>query len=380
MKIVVAMDSFKGSMTSMEAGNAVREGILEVLPKAEVVVRPVADGGEGTVEAMVSAWRGELVQCLITGPNGSKVTAAYGVCAEKKTAIIEIAQAAGLMLMQEKNPWKATSYGIGEMILHAIGQGCRKFYIGLGGSAVNDCGIGMLEALGICFYDKNGNRLKAILPNLGKIEKIVDTGKCKDLEACTFITACDVNNPLCGINGATYVFGPQKGVRPEEKELIDQDMRHFASVCAAFCRKDMQDAPGAGAAGGLGFAFFSFLNAGVQSGIELILNASGLEKELEKADIVITGEGQLDEQTMMGKVPVGIAALAKRNGCMVIALAGNVKVGKNCNKYGIDAFFSIQKGTITLQEAMKKNTAYINLKDTTEQIFRVISRKKVSTV
>ena len=162
--------------------------------------------------------------------------------------------------------------------------------------------------------------------------------------------------------------------------MIDQDMRHFASVCAAFCRKDMQDAPGAGAAGGLGFAFFSFLNAGVQSGIELILNASGLEKELEKADIVITGEGQLDEQTMMGKVPVGIAALAKRNGCMVIALAGNVKVGKNCNKYGIDAFFSIQKGTITLQEAMKKNTAYNNLKDTTEQIFRVISGKKVSTV
>lgn len=376
MKIIAAMDSFKGSLTSMEAGNAVREGILRALPYARVVVKPVADGGEGTVEAMASALGGTLIKCRVTGPDGKEVTASYCICREKGLAVIEAAQAAGLTLMAERNPWKATSYGVGELIMDAIEKGCRNFYVGLGGSATNDCGIGMLEALGIHFYDGDGRRLEAILRNLGKIERISLEEKNRILEECTFTTACDVINPLCGKNGATYVFGPQKGIMPEEREIIDRDFHHFADVCASFLDKDMQEMPGAGAAGGLGYAFYSFLHTRSITGIQMVLQATELEKEMEDTDLVVTGEGQLDEQTMMGKVPAGIAALAKRNGCMVIALAGSVKAGACCNKNGIDACFSIQKGAVSLQEAMQKENAYNNLKDTTEQIFRLIAGKE----
>ncbi len=376
MKIIAAMDSFKGSLTSMEAGNAVREGILRAVPDARVVVKPVADGGEGTVEAMAFALGGELITCRVKGPIGKKVTASYCICREKGLAVIEVAQAAGLTLVTERNPWKATSYGVGELIMDAAEKGCRIFYVGLGGSATNDCGIGMLDALGIHFYDGDGKRLKAILTNLGKIERISLEDTNGVLEECTFTTACDVINPLCGKNGATYVFGPQKGIMPHERESIDRDFHHFADICASFLDKDMRDEPGAGAAGGLGYAFYSFFHTRSISGIQMVLQATELEKEMKDADLVVTGEGQLDEQTMMGKVPAGIAALAKRNNCMVIALAGSVKAGACCNKNGIDACFSIQKGAVSLQEAMQKENAYNNLKDTSEQIFRLIAGKE----
>lgn len=369
MKIIAAMDSFKGSLTSMEAGNAVREGILKVLPDARVVVKPMADGGEGTVEAMASALGGELIMCRVKGPVGKKVTASYCICREKGLAVIEAAQAAGLTLMTERDPWKATSYGVGELIMDAVEKGCRKIYVGLGGSATNDCGLGMLDALGIHFYDGDERRLEAILPNLGKIKRISLEEKNRVLEECTFTTACDVINPLCGKNGATYVFGPQKGIMPDERESIDRDFHHFADVCTSFLEKDMRDEPGAGAAGGLGYAFYTFFHTRSISGIQMVLQATELGKEMQDTDLVVTGEGQLDEQTMMGKVPAGIAALAKKNGCMVIALAGSVKAGTRCNENGIDAYFSIQKGAVSLQEAMRKENAYSNLKDKSNYTF-----------
>jgi len=377
MKVVVAIDSFKGSLSSMEAGNAAKEGILKAHPaQVQVVVKPLADGGEGTTEALVEGLGGTYGEVRVTGPMGLPTKAKYGIMGDGRTAVMEMAEASGIILVKREdlNPWKASTTGVGEMIKDAINRGCREFIIGIGGSATTEGGIGMLQALGYVFYDSQGNVLPPVFESLGRIERISREHVPDELKECHFQVACDVGNPLCGEQGAVYVFGPQKGVKPDEKTAMDESMRHYARKTAEFIGKDNSMAAGAGAAGGLGFAFLGYLpNVELKSGIAIVLEAIGLEKELKDADIVVTGEGRLDSQTAMGKVPVGVARLAKKYGCKVIALAGGVTedAGK-CNEEGIDAFFPIVRGVTTLDEAMAPETAKKNMALCAEQVFRLL--------
>lgn len=375
MKIVCAIDSMKGSMTSMEAGNAAKEGILKAMPDAEVIVKPLADGGEGTTDALIEGLGGKKVELTVTGPLGEKVPAYYGILPDKQLAIMEMAAAAGIILVERdrKNPMKATTYGVGEMIKDAVKKGCREFIIGIGGSATNDGGVGMLQALGYQFYDAQGRELGFGAEVLGRIHEIKSDAVMPELKECHFKIACDVKNPLCGENGATYVFGKQKGVREEERETIDAAMASYAKTAAGFLGKDVSEAEGCGAAGGMGFAFLAFLDAELVPGIELILDAIEIERDMQDSDIVITGEGMLDFQTAMGKVPVGVAKMAKKYHNKVIAFAGGVtKEAAACNEAGIDAFFPIVRGVCTLEEALVNENARNNITDAAEQVFRLI--------
>ena len=377
MKVVVAIDSLKGSLTSMEAGYAIKEGIRRGKPKAQVIVKPLADGGEGTTDALIEGLGGERVDITVTGPLGQPISTYYGYLPETKTAIIEMAMAAGIILLaeEEKDPFRTTTYGVGEMIKDAIQRGCRDFIIGIGGSATNDGGIGMLKALGAKFVDAFGKDVGEGGQALGRVHTIDCRELLPELAHCHFKVACDVTNPLCGPNGATYIFGPQKGVTEGEKAGLDQDMASYAKVTAQTVGEDHRETSGAGAAGGLGFAFLSHLNAQLVSGISLILQAIELEKELRDADIVITGEGRLDYQTAMGKAPIGVARLAKKinKEIRVLAFAGSVtKDAIACNTAGVDAFFPIIREVTTLAEAMRPETAKENMIATVEQVFRLL--------
>lgn len=397
MKIVIAIDSFKGSMSSMEAGNAAKEGVLRACG-AEITVKPLADGGEGTTEALVEGLGGEYVSVRVTGPMGEKTGARYGILGDGRTAVMEMAEASGIILVkkEELNPSRATTYGVGEMILDAVNRGCREFIIGIGGSATSEGGVGMLQALGYEINDADGQPVGPGLQGLGHIASISGEHVPKELKECHFSIACDVRNPLCGENGAVYVYGPQKGVREEEKPIFDKKMEHFADKTREYLQRSSCDSgsviadgasmaegsnedyrwvEGAGAAGGLGFAFLSYLpNVELKSGIEIVLDAIGLEEEVKDADIVITGEGRLDSQTAMGKVPVGVARLAKKYGAKVLAFAGSVtKDAEECNTAGIDAFFPIVRGVTTLDEAMVPEKAKENMVLSVEQVFRAIS-------
>lgn len=392
LKVVAAIDSFKGSMTSMEAGRAAREGILAAHPDAEVAIRPLADGGEGTTDALIEGLGGKRIDITVTGPLGVPVSCYYGYLSSTEntgektvdkntatggmgsgTAIMEMAAAAGITLTDVRDPLRATTFGVGEMILDAMDRGCRDFIIGIGGSATNDGGIGMLKALGFRFMDSEGNDPGEGGQALGEVASIDPTGRDPRLDECRFRVACDVTNPLCGENGATYIYGPQKGVTDEMKDSLDQAMAHYASVAADTLGQNHAQAAGAGAAGGLGFALLSFLNAELIPGIQLILDAVGLEEELKDADVVITGEGRLDHQTAMGKAPVGVAELAKKHGATVIAFAGSVTPDAGaCNAAGIDAFFPIVRGVTTLEEAMDPENAKANMRACAEQVFRLL--------
>ena len=375
MKVVVAIDSLKGSLSSMEAGLAIKEGVLAAQPDAEVIVKPLADGGEGTTDALIEGMNGERIDLTVTGPMHTPVDAYYGYLRETNTAVMEMASAAGITLVpdKEKNPLLATSYGVGEMIIDAIQRGCRNFIIGIGGSITNDGGIGMLKALGVRFLDEKGEDAGEGGQALAKVACIDLSGLNPLLKECHIQVACDVNNPLCGPNGSTYVYGPQKGVAEDMKKQLDKDMEHFAKVTANTLGKDYRNTPGAGAAGGLGFAFLSYIGASLTPGIELILNAIRLEQELSTADVVVTGEGRLDFQTAMGKAPVGVAKLAQKYHAKVIAFAGSVTKDANaCNKEGIDAFFPILRGVCTLDEAMEPAHARENMTAAAEQVFRLL--------
>ncbi len=375
MKVVVAIDSLKGSMTSMEAGRAIREGILNVLPDTEVIVKPLADGGEGTTEALVEGLGGELVETEVHGPLETPVKAVYGVIKETGTAIMEMAAAAGIILVgKDKRPLDATTYGVGEMIRDAVRRGCREFIIGIGGSATNDGGIGMLTALGYEFLDARGAAVGIGAGALGKVASIRTGRVLPELKECRFRIACDVTNPLCGVNGATYIYGPQKGVTEDLRDSLDEAMDSYAQVIRDCLGTDHRESEGAGAAGGLGFAFLSCLNADLQPGIGLVMDAVDMEKTMEGADLVFTGEGRLDGQTAMGKAPVGIAKLAKKHGAKVVALAGAVIEGaEKCNENGIDAFFPILRRIVTLDEAMDPKTAKENMIRTAKQVIRLVS-------
>jgi len=375
MKVVIAVDSFKGSLSSIEAGNAVREGILRAC-EADTALFPLADGGEGTVEALVTGMHGVYQDVEVTGPLGDPVVCRYGVLEERKTAIVEMSGAAGLTLVPDhlRNPMKTTTFGVGEVIRDAIGKGCRNFIIGIGGSATNDGGAGMLQALGFDLLDANNAPIAYGAEGLKGLKRISAEHVMKELDDCNFRVACDVNNPLCGPCGASFVYGPQKGADPQMVVELDEILRNYASITGSTFGRDLSEVPGTGAAGGMGFAFLSFLNAKLEPGIEIILKEIGLEKEIQDADYVITGEGRLDFQTAMGKAPIGVARLAKKYGKKVIAFAGAVtEEARECNVRGIDAYFSITSRVMTLEEAMNPENAAKNMANAVEQVFRLIS-------
>ena len=378
MNVLIAIDSFKGSLTSEMAGNAAKEGIIRVIPDANVTVSPLADGGEGTVWAITSARGGEIRQTLAHDPLGRKIVAEYGVT--DGYAVIEMSAASGITLVssKERNPLYTTSYGTGELIRRAILDGCRKFIIGIGGSATNDGGAGMLTALGFELLDEQGKSIPLGAIGLSKLCDIKCASALPELSECEFNIACDVTNPLCGEEGASAVYGPQKGATPEMVRDMDLWLSQFADLCSEKLGKNFKDYPGAGAAGGLGFAFLTFLNGNLRSGIELVMEATSLEEKIKNADIVVTGEGRLDGQSCMGKAPIGVARLAKKYGKSVIAFSGCVTDdARLTNEHGIDAFFPIVRRPCPLVEAMNVDTAYKNLADTAEQVFRIIDKIKI---
>lgn len=379
MKVVIAIDSLKGSLSSLEAGQAIQEGIQVVYPEAHVVVRPLADGGEGTVEALTIGMGGQLMQVNVTGPLGSPVPAEYGVLeatpARPKTAIIEMSAAAGITLVpdEKRNPMYTTTYGVGELIRDAIQHGCRHFIVGIGGSATNDGGIGMLQALGYDFLDKDGKPVSYGGVGLQSLSHISTENVLPELKECTFRIACDVTNPLCGPMGSSAIFGPQKGATPEMVKELDEALLHYAELSKEILEHADRFYPGTGAAGGMGFAFFTYTNAVLESGIKIVLDEIALEDVLKDADFVITGEGRLDSQTALGKAPIGVAHLAKKHGKKVLAFAGCLTPDAGvCNENGIDAFFPILRRVITVQEAMEKETARENMVRSVEQVFRLI--------
>ena len=374
MKVVVAIDSLKGSLSSLEAGNAIKQGIKRVYQDAKIIVKPLADGGEGTVEALVSGMRGKIETVVATGPLGDKIESSYGIIPEKRLAIMEMASIAGITLLslKQRNPLYTTTYGLGEMIKDAISKGCNNFIIGIGGSATNDGGIGMLQALGFDLLDKDGNQVPLGARGLKDLVKIDDKNVLPELKKCQFKIACDVTNVLCGENGCSVVFGPQKGATSQMIKDMDQWLYNFANLAKKKYPHSDALVPGTGAAGGLGFAFLTFVKATLESGIDIILETIDLKSDLKDVDVVVTGEGCLDRQSAMGKAPVGVAKMAKLYNKPVIAFAGSVtKEAKLCNQEGIDAYFPIIRNITTLQEAMAKENAKNNLMDTVEQVFRL---------
>lgn len=375
MKITVAIDSFKGSLTSLEAGSAVREAVMRLDGKAEVIVKPLADGGEGTVQALSGRDDAENVKITVHGPLMAPVTAEYCILRDTGTAVIEMASASGITLIspEERNPLKATTFGVGEMIADAVKRGCRKFIVGIGGSATNDGGTGMLRALGYEFLDKDKKPVDFGAAGLEALAEIRTENVLSELKDCFFNVACDVKNPLCGENGCSAVFAPQKGADSAMAADMDKWLKGYALLAGTVSDKADENAEGAGAAGGLGFAFLAFLNSRLESGIKLILEEIRLEEDVRDSDIVVTGEGRLDSQTVMGKAPVGVAALAKKYGKRVIAFSGCVtEDAEICNEYGIDAFFPVLRSVSTLDEALDKDNAYKNLRAAAYQVFRLI--------
>lgn len=373
MRYIVALDSFKGSLTSLEAGSAVKEAILDFDSNSEVVVLPLADGGEGTVDAMYNGLGGTLVEVSVTGPLCEKVTAEYCILPDGETAVIEMASAAGLTLVEveNRNPLKTTTYGVGEIIKDAINKGCKRFIVGIGGSATNDGGTGMLSALGFEFFDINGNHIPVGAEGLEFLGNISDENALPQLKDCSFSVACDVTNPLCGELGCSKVFAPQKGATDEDILKMDSWLKNYANITKTLFPDTDAEYPGAGAAGGMGFAFLSYLSGELKSGVNIILEEIGFEKHLQNADIVITGEGRLDSQTAMGKAPVGVAQIAKKHNKKVIAFAGSVSDDADAlHDYGIDAFYQITPKDMPLCEAMKKDVAYRNLYNTVQKAIR----------
>lgn len=374
MKVVVAIDSLKGSLSSLDAGNAIKEGILHAIPDADICVRPLADGGEGTVEALALGMNGKLQQVTVTGPLGTLVTCTYGILEETRTAIMEMSGAAGITLVpeQERNPLNTTTYGVGEVIKDAIAKGCRHFIVGIGGSATNDGGIGMLQALGYGMLDKNGLQVPLGAKGLKELVTITDEHVIPQLRECTFRVACDVTNPLCGEKGCSAIFGPQKGATPAMIPELDRWLSAYAALTADKYQTADAEYPGTGAAGGMGFAFLAYTNAVLESGIKIVLEETKLEDYVKDADIIVTGEGRLDGQTIFGKAPIGVARIAKKYDKLVLAFSGSATDDATvCNAHGINAFFPILRKICTLQEAMDSANARANMIATAEQVFRL---------
>ena len=374
MKFVLAPDSFKESITAKEACDAMERAIKKVVKDAECIKVPMADGGEGTVEALVGATNGKLVDIFVTPPIGEgKVKATYGILGNGEKAIIEMASASGIQLVKraERNPLIATTFGTGELILDAIKKGVKHILIGIGGSATNDGGAGMIQALGGHLLDKDGNELAFGGLALSKLHKIDLSNIDKRLEGITFEAACDVTNPLIGETGASRIFGPQKGATEEMVAALDKALENYASVIKKDLGKEVTYVEGAGAAGGLGAALLAFLNAKLSRGIELIIEHTELEAKIKGADFVFTGEGGIDSQTIFGKTPMGVAKTAKRQGVKTIAFAGKVEDGsENLYNVGITSIFGILRGVTSLEEALKDGVK--NLEKTVENVVRIL--------
>ncbi len=378
MKIVIAIDSFKGSLSSLEAGRAAAAGIRRAIPEADVVIKPLADGGEGTAEALVLGLGGQFREASVSDPLGRPVNAKYGIL-PGNTAVIEMAAASGLPLLseEERDPMQTSTCGTGQLILDAIKHGCREIIIGIGGSATNDGGIGCLQALGFGFLDSNGFTVKGSAAGLAELSSITFDKAYPELKKCRFHVTCDVGNPLCGERGCSAVFAPQKGADETAVKAMDSYLQSYAALVKKYIPSADPDMAGAGAAGGMGFALRNFLGADMSPGVSLVLRETGLENELKNADLLVTGEGCLDSQTAMGKAPAGAAALAEKYGVPVIAFCGAVRDGAElCNTNGISAFFPILRRTCSLSEAMDKENAEKNLTDTAEQVFRLINSIK----
>ncbi|MCY8010684.1 glycerate kinase [Bacillus haynesii] len=355
MKIVIAPDSFKESMTSLEAARSIEKGFKAVLSDAEYVNIPVADGGEGTVQALVDATGGDIVHQTVTGPLGKPVKAAYGLLGDGKTAVIEMAEASGLHLVPpgQRNPLLTTTRGTGELILDAAEKGVSTIIIGLGGSATNDGGAGMAAALGAKFLNRDGEEIENGGGALAEIAKIDVSGLNPKLKHIQFEAACDVDNPLTGPRGASAVFGPQKGANSEMTALLDQNLKHYAAAVKAELGCEIDSIPGAGAAGGLGAGLCAFLNAELKSGVDIVLDTLSFSERIKGADLVITGEGKIDCQTVSGKTPAGVAKRARSENIPVIAFAGSL--GEGCElvyDIGISALFSIVPGISSLENAL----------------------------
>jgi glycerate 2-kinase len=365
MKIVIAPDSFKESLTAKEVSDAVASGFRKVFPEANLVKVPMADGGEGTVESLVDATGGEIITCTVTGPLGQQTEAFFGMLGDGKTAVIEMAAASGIHLVtpELRNPMLTTSRGTGELILAALDHGAEHIIMGIGGSATNDGGAGLASALGIKLLDGNGVELQPGGGTLGKLTTIDTSNLDTRLEKVKIEVACDVDNPLTGPNGASAVYGPQKGATPEMVQVLDANLKHFASIIETDLGKRIAEVPGAGAAGGLGAGLLAFLQTELKSGVDIVIQATQLEKHVQDANLVITGEGKIDSQTIHGKTPIGVAKIAKKYNIPVIAIAGSLAKDSHIVKeYGIDALFSIVPGITPLE------TALLDAADNTERL------------
>ena len=374
MKILVAPDSYKGSLSSKQVCQAIEEGLLKACEGVfEVVKVPIADGGEGTVDAFLSALGGELIELTVTGPLGKPVHSFYGILPDG-TAVIEMAAASGLSLVptHQRNPLVTTTYGTGQLIMNALDHGCSRFIVGIGGSATNDAGVGMLQALGIKFLDDAGKEVPWGGGNLDKVATIDLKGMDSRLKNAQFIVACDVDNPLCGEKGASAVYGPQKGATPDMVKLLDRNLSHLADVVASVLGEDHRNDPGAGAAGGLGFAFKAFLDAQMRPGIDVVMEATHMDTLAAQSDIIITGEGRTDYQTaQFGKAPSGVAKLGKRMGKPVLLISGALGEGyQEIFNQGVVAAFSIANGPLSLQNAIEN--AYNLLVDIAQNIGRLL--------
>lgn len=373
-RIVIASDSFKGSLTSVEVAQSATKGILEVYPDCEVTQVNVADGGEGTVDAVVDTLQGEKITISVSNPIGKPVDATYGIAGD--TAIIEMAAASGLPLLaaEERNPWVTSTYGTGEMILDAIARGCSKFLVGIGGSATNDAGTGMLQALGFRFFDNNGDLIDNCCGGiLGEIASIDDTQVPEAIKNAQFTVACDVDTPFCGPIGAAYVFAPQKGASPEMVQQLDEGMASFAKVIEAKYGIDIVPMAGAGAAGGMGGGFRAFLNATLKKGIDMVLDAIGFDSIISGADLVVTGEGKVDFQTAKGKTAAGVLARAKAQGIPVVAIGGCVEMCDSLREMGFAGIYPILEEKVPLELAMQRDFASQNVTNT---LIRILSQKE----
>lgn len=376
-KITVAVDSFKGSLSSREVAEAFEAGFKSQFPDCEVVKVSIADGGEGTVDALVETLDGQFIEAQVADPLGRKISARYGVIDGGHTAVMEMSAASGLPLIAptERNPLRTSTYGTGEMIVDAIERGCRKFLVGIGGSATNDGGTGMLRALGFRFLDAEGNELIGGGEILERIDQIDDSAARVELADCEFIVACDVTNPLYGPEGAAYVFAPQKGADAAMVERLDRGLRNYARAIEQFNGVEVASMAGAGAAGGLGGGFKALLGASLERGIDMVLSAMQFSKIIAGSDLVITGEGRIDRQTTMGKAPSGVLREATAQGIPTIAIGGAVQPCAELNESGFAAVLPVVAGPIALEVAMQRDTAIENVRRTATQIARILTLK-----
>ena len=376
MKIVIAPDSFKESLTALEVANAIETGFKRIFPNAEYVKLPMADGGEGTVQSLVDATQGRLIEAEVTAPLGNQVKSFFGLSGDGKTAIIEMAAASGLHLvpMDKRNPCQTTSFGTGELIKQALDLGVQHIILGIGGSATNDGGAGMLQALGLRLLDKNGQSIDfggAALSNLAEIQM---ADLAPRLQHVQMEVACDVNNPLCGERGASAIFGPQKGATPEMVKELDAALAHFAEIAGRDCGKQIKEQPGAGAAGGMGGGLLLLPNVQLKAGVQIVLDNLKLAEQVKEADLVITGEGRMDAQSVLGKTPIGVARAAKQFNKPVIAIVGCLREDYEVvYEHGIDAVFPIIRNLGDLPTILKQGEQ--NLISTAQNVARLLSLK-----